>query len=199
MLRFLSVRWLAMLALLLALVVSACQPIQPVATQTASQAPEAKLQNAMSAAPLAIAEGATILDWPSEEGGEMVVLREGANGWTCITDWPASPGNDPQCNDPVWTAWNDAYAKGEAPQISGPGVAYMLVGGSDPSNTDPFATEPSPGEDWVTSPPHIMFLVPGGFDAAQFTTDHHAGKPYIMWDGTPYEHLMMPVQQDVSH
>jgi hypothetical protein len=43
-----------------------------------------------------------------------------------------------------------------------------------------------------------MFLVPGGFDAAQFTTDYQSGKPYIVWDGTPYEHLMMPVQQDAS-
>lgn len=40
---------------------------------------------------------------------------------------------------------------------------------------------------------HIMLLVPGGFDATQFTTDHHSGEPYIMWDDTPYEHLMIPV------
>ncbi len=197
--RFLSVRWLAMLALLLALAMSACQPIRPVATQPASQALAAKLQNAMSAAPLAIAKEATILDWPAKEGDAMVVLRQGTNGWTCLTDWPASPGNDPQCNDPVWTAWNDAYAKGETPEVTRPGVAYMLMGGSDPSNTEPYATEPPPGEDWVSLPPHVMLLVPGGFDADQFTTDHHAGKPYIMWAGTPYEHLMMPLQQDASH
>jgi hypothetical protein len=29
----------------------------------------------------------------------MVVLREGTNGWTCYTDWPVSPGNDPACYD----------------------------------------------------------------------------------------------------
>jgi hypothetical protein len=199
MLRFLSVRWFAMLTLLLAGALSACRPIQPVAAQTPAQALEAKVQNAMSAAPLAIAQDATVLDWPNEEGEEMVVLRQGANGWTCITDWPASPGNDPQCNDPVWTAWNEAYAQGETPEVTRPGIAYMLMGGSDPSNTDPYATEPPAGEDWVATPPHIMFLVPGGFDATQFTTDHHVGEPYIMWDGTPYEHLMIPVQQDGSH
>jgi hypothetical protein len=158
-----------------------------------SQEADAKLRNAMSAAPLAIAKEATILDWPNEEGGDMVVLREGSNGWTCITDWPVSPGNDPSCNDPVWTAWNDAYAQGEEPQITQPGIAYMLAGGSDPSETDPFAMEPAPGEDWITTPPHIMLLVPGGFDAEMFTTDYLSGEPYIMWDGTPYEHLMIPV------
>jgi hypothetical protein len=199
MVRFLSVHNVALLSLLLVPALSACQPIQPVAAQTPAQALEAKVQNAMSAAPLNIAQEATILDWPSEEGGEMVVLRQGTNGWTCITDWPASPGNDPQCNDPVWTAWNEAYAQGETPEVTSPGIAYMLMGGSDPSNTDPYATEPLAGEEWVATPPHIMVLVPGGFDATQFTTDHHAGGPYIMWDGTPYEHLMVPVQQDASH
>lgn len=154
---------------------------------------DAQIRNAMSAAPLAIAKDATILGWPSEEGGDMVVLREGSNDWTCIADWPVSPGNDPSCNDPVWTAWNDAYAKGEEPTITQPGFAYMLAGGSDPSNTDPMAMAPAPGEDWVATPPHIMLLVPDGFDATQFSTDHTSGEPYIMWEGTPYEHLMIPV------
>jgi hypothetical protein len=39
-----------------------------------------------------------------------------------------------------------------------------------------------------------MVLAPGGFDPAYFTTDHDAGLPYIMYEGTPYEHLMVPVQ-----
>jgi len=28
-----------------------------------------------------------------------------------------------------------------------------------------------------------------------FTTDHTSGQPYIMWEGTPYEHIMMPVAE----
>ncbi len=73
------------------------------------------------------------------------------------------------------------------------GVSYMLAGGSDESNTDPMATGPAPGAEWIATPPHIMLLMPGGFDADIFTTDHGSGYPYIMWDGTPYEHLMIPV------
>ncbi|MEZ4736750.1 MAG: hypothetical protein R3E79_57450 [Caldilineaceae bacterium] len=185
--------WLRSTLVVMLLLITACQPIQPEAAQSTTQTTDPQIQNAMSAAPPAIAQEATILGWPNEEGGEMVVLREGSNGWTCIADWPASPGNDPSCNDPVWMAWNDAYAKGEEPEITGPGLAYMLQGGSDPSNTDPMATEPAPGEDWVATPPHMMILLPDGFDAANFTTDHHSGYPYIMWDGTPYEHLMVPI------
>ena len=80
-----------------------------------------------------------------------------------------------------WTVWNDAYAAGKTPEITAPGIAYMLAGGSDPSNTDPMATAPAPGVDWVNSGPHFMLLVPGGFDAKEFTTDpigrtlHHVG------------------------
>lgn len=183
---------------------AACQPITapvalvaPVVEEThagvlPTDSAEAQIANAMSAAPMAVAKDATILGFPVE-GTEMVVLREGTNDWTCFTDWPASPANDPQCNDPVWTAWTEAFLAGEEPNVTQPGVAFMLQGGDDTSNTDPFAPVPAEGQPWVSTPPHVMLLLPGGFDANQFTTDHESGLPYIMWEGTPYEHLMMPV------
>ena len=74
----------------------------------------------------------------------------------------------------------------------------MLAGGSDASNTDPFAAEPAPGEDWIASPPHVMLLFPDQLDPTYFSTDHQSGGPYIMWAGTPYEHIMMPVQADAG-
>jgi hypothetical protein len=43
------------------------------------------------------------------------------------------------------------------------------------------------------SPPHLMNMVPGGFDTKYFTTDHMSGYPYIMWAGTDLEHIMIPV------
>jgi hypothetical protein len=48
-------------------------------------------------------------------------------------------------------------------------------------------------EEWVTTPAHLMLLLPGKFDAEDFTTDYESGYPYIMWDETLYEHLMIPV------
>lgn len=166
-------------------------------TVSTNDSVEAQIANAMSAAPEVVGREATILGW-DESGLPTVVLRKGTNEWTCLADWPVSPGNDPQCFDPVWTAWNDAYLAGEEPTVPRVGVAYMLAGGSDPSNTDPMAMEPLPGEDWVTTPPHLMILVPGDLDPANFTTDHTSGQPYIMWEGTPYEHLMVPVT-DMEH
>ena len=61
----------------------ACQPIEPppVAPKTDAAPPtalEAKIQNAMSAAPPVIAADATIVDWPSAPGGEQAILRQGS-------------------------------------------------------------------------------------------------------------------------
>ncbi|MCO6453431.1 MAG: hypothetical protein J5I90_21800 [Caldilineales bacterium] len=154
-----------------------------------------QIANAMSAAPLAVSRDATIIDFPTSASDPVPVLRVGTNGWTCYTDWPGSPGNDPECNDPIFEAWLGALFAGEPtpPAIDGPGIAYMLQGGSDPSNTDPMAAEPAADEDWVISPAHVMLVVPGGFDTNDFTTDPYADQPWIMWEGTAYEHLMIPV------
>ena len=73
------------------------------------------------------------------------------------------------------------------------GLSYMLQVGSDANNTDPFATEPAEGEEWMASAPHVMFIQPGEIDLTVYTTDHHSGGPWVMWAGTPYEHIMMPV------
>jgi len=156
---------------------------------------EAKIESGMSAAPSAIAANATILDNEVDEAGVYVVLREGSNGWSCFPDIPASPGNDPQCYDQTWMDWNYAFLAGEEPNPTVAGFAYMLQGGSDASNTDPLATEPAAGEEWVSSPAHIMLLLPGELDQSAFSTDHDSGEPYIMWAGTPYEHIMMPVAE----
>jgi hypothetical protein len=166
----------------------------PVASQDDADV-AAKIANAMSAAPSAISANATILDNALDDAGAFVVLREGSNDWSCFPDFPASPGNDPQCLDQTWLDWLYAFFAGEEPNVTVPGLAYMLQGGSDPSNTDPLATEPAEGEDWVSSPPHVMLLLPEELDQTVFSTDHDAGEPYIMWAGTPYEHIMMPVAE----
>ena len=43
-----------------------------------------------------------------------------------------------------------------------------------------------------------MVLVPGKVDASRFPTDHHSGGPWLMWAGTPYEHVMVPVEGKVE-
>jgi len=153
-----------------------------------------KIQNAMSAAPAAIAKNATIMDWPAKEGDEPPVLHKGTNEWTCFPDDPGSPGNDPMCLDKMWVVWVHAWMTKKEPKITAPGIGYMLQGGSDASNTDPFATKPAPGEKWINAKPHLMVLVPNKLDPKLYSSDPHSGGPWIMWGGTPYEHLMVPVK-----
>lgn len=74
------------------------------------------------------------------------------------------------------------------------GLVYMLQGGSDASNDDPFATTPPPGQKWVTTGPHVMVVgMAGALDDVPRSPDD-TRKPFIMWGGTSYEHIMMPVK-----
>jgi hypothetical protein len=144
-------------------------------------------------APAAVVEGATIIDFP--EHGSMAVLRKGTNGWTCM-DPPNDPPAAPMCADENAMAWVDALmSDGPAPQKLG--FIYMLRGDNGASNTDPYATEETPDNNWVKTGPHVMIV---GAEAKALLQayprdpkpDPH--KPYVMWPGNPYEHLMLPVQ-----
>jgi hypothetical protein len=153
-----------------------------------------KIQNAMSAAPPPVSRGATILDWPAREGDPPTILRKGTNEWTCFPDDPSTPGNDPMCLDKTWREWVEAWMTKKDFKPTLPGIGYMLQGGSTASNSDPFATKPAPGEKWMKEQPHIMVIVPGRLDPKAHSSDPHGGSPWIMWGGTPYEHLMVPVK-----
>ena len=61
------------------------------------------------------------------------------------------------------------------------------------SNIDPVATQPMADNEWIVEGPHIMVIAP---DPSAFTgipTKIDTDGPYVMWSGTPYVHLMVPV------
>ena len=156
-----------------------------------------KIANAMSAAPAAIGRNATIMDWPEKEGGQPRQLRAGTNGWVCFPNSPmefaGASIEDPMCLDKQWQAWASAWENKTPPKVEGTGIAYMLRGDKGASNTDPFATGPTGPNDWVVSPPHIMVLYVDTKMLDAFPTDPTTGGPWVMWKGTPYAHLMVPV------
>lgn len=150
------------------------------------------IKSAMSAAPAAIAQGATIM--MMDDKMNMKTLRAGTNGWTCIPDMPTTPGNDPMCLDKYGLEWAHALMEHKNPPAEKMGFGYMLMGGSDASNTDPFATQPSAGGKWVDTGPHVMVLNIGTKFDGYPTTSANTKVPYVMFPGTPYAHLMLPVR-----
>jgi len=161
-----------------------------------STATDAELiASAMKAAPKKVAENATVVAPDSK--GEMRVLRKGTNGFTCMPDNPETPGPDAMCWDKNAGEWLDAYLKHQAPPGAGKvGLMYMLAGGTDASNTDPYAKKPSASNHWIKTGPHIMIV---GADAAFYDAypkgaDPDTGSPYVMWAGTLYQHLMAPIR-----
>jgi hypothetical protein len=157
---------------------------------------QAQIDSAMSAAPSTISADATILANELDDAGKFVVLQEGSNGWYCQPDEPSTPGPDPNCFDQTWLDWMYARVADTEPNVTVPGFAYMLQGGSESSNTDPYATEKTGDVDWMTSPPHIMILLPGSLkEATDLSSDFDTAGPWIMYEDTPYEHIMMPVAE----
>ena len=149
--------------------------------------------SAESAAPALVAKAASIIAFDAKMN--MRTLREGTNGFTCMPDVPESPGPDPMCVDMGGMTWTEAWLAHQAPPRGVIGFGYMLAGGSDPDNMDAFATQPPTGSQWVTTGPHVML-----FNVGDMTGHYPTGKqpntaaPYVMYPGTPYAHLMIPVQ-----
>lgn len=163
---------------------------QASASNAASAAPADPVTSAESAAPAAVGKAATIV--MANADGSMKTLRQGTNGFTCMPDNPATPGRDPMCMDGNAMKWAAAWMGHKPPPTEIPGVMYMLEGGTDASNTDPYSTRPD--GDWIRTGPHLMIVgsksLLAGYPSGP-QPDTRA--PYVMWAGTPYAHLMVPV------
>ncbi len=157
-----------------------------------------KIASAQSAAPAEISKNATIMDWPDTPTGKAKQLKAGTNGWVCYPITPpemgGASGDDPMCLDKAWQNWAEAWMsqKPQPPASSG-GVGYMLKGDKGASNTDPFAKGPTASNQWVVSPPHIMVMYSDVKMLDSYPTDPKNGGPWVMWKGSPYAHLMVPV------
>ena len=153
----------------------------------------AMIANAMAAAPKAVAKDATIV--ALDENGQMRTLREGTGAFTCMPDDPGTQGsNDPMCLDKNGMEWAQAWMSHTDPPTGKVGFGYMLQGGPAASNEDPFAKSPPPGGKWVETGPHIMILNATNMMEGYPTRADDTSKPYVMWPGTPYAHLMVPVR-----
>lgn len=170
------------LAVALTLAAGAQTPSEPAPDR------DAMIRSALSAAPPTLRDTVRVMDFDGK------VLRDGPPGVTCL---PAPPGiAGPMCVDEVFMGWVQAWSKREPPRVERLGIAYMLAGDAPDggaSNTAPFDTTPSAANDWMVEGPHIMIVVPDPALLQAIGAAHHHGGPYVMWEGTPWAHVMIPV------
>jgi hypothetical protein len=146
---------------------------------------EEKIANAMSAGPPAIAQEATILDypeewpgnWPDEPAPELIEIRGGTNGWTCIVDIPDTPGNDPMCLNETYLGVLLAQRSLVDSPSTGVGFGYMLQGGGP-----------------IGSPPHMMVFVPESNESFEAFGTEPGPFPWVMFPDTSHQHLMVLAQ-----
>ncbi len=154
-----------------------------------------------TAAPSYIAENCTVVDVDGS------ILREGSNGWTAMAANPrgmANPENGwkdpheamPMVGDGAAMQWAMAYMSGKTPEIDSDGFAWMLHGDMGEDNTKQlvFNKEDAAEGQWIESGPHLMLFPKDPATLEGQTTDFNTGAPYIMFAGTGYDHLMIPVQ-----
>ena len=185
--RFLTRTVLAALFLCPAFAIAQTQPPMP-----AAPSDDDLIKLAVSAAPTAVAKDATVVAIGHD--GKARVLRKGTGAFTCL------PGHlradpDPMCGDKNAMEWATAWMKHKKPPANKVGFMYMLQGDGGASNTDPYATKEEPGNNWIKTGSHVMIVGSGAKMLQGYPRGAKADPtaPYVMWPGTPYEHLMLPV------
>ncbi len=156
---------------------------------TAAESPEAevfgvKIKRAMMSGPSHITKDATIVDMDAT--GKMIVLRKGSNDWVCTPGDENKVGHPPMCADPMAIQWfMDVMAKKDKPTNKVPGIAYMLCGATQHSNTD-VEDETSPA---IPIGPHWMILWPFSAKESGLPSKVRDAGAWVMFDNTPYAYL----------
>lgn len=150
-----------------------------------------QIKLARSAAPPAISDDATIIivNW----NGEYKKVKEGSNGFTCYSDLDKIDIPVPSCMDEAALQWWNDFTSGKpGPTNKVPGIAYMAQGALRwEKNGKIYMDWHEPGTTRVKEPAHWVIFWP--FDAKKARFPTYPGKfgSYIMYDGTPWSHLMI--------
>ena len=156
-------------------------------TAMAAQSKEDMIKEALSAAPPSLAAVASVQDWAGN------VLKQGTSSYVCLPRTPDSEVVNSMCLDEAWLGWAHAWQNKQPVKIDRVGTAYMLAGDGGASNIDPFAEKETADNQWVVEGPHLMVVVPDNAALESLATDPKNGGPYVMWKGTPYAHIMVPL------
>lgn len=146
----------------------------------------AYLAKVKTAAPDQIVAKASII---MMQDGKSRTLQTGTNGFTC----QISEDGAPLCADENGMAWMNAVAsKSDPPDKIG--FIYISAGDTGTSNNDPDRL--AAHLHWVPIGPHLMIVGPKVREMLCHPVNVDAPdptQPYVMFPGTPYEHLILPV------
>nr|WP_321269751.1 hypothetical protein [uncultured Tolumonas sp.] len=148
---------------------------------------EQLLKDALRAAPSSLRDKVTVMDWNHN------VLQKGTSKYTCFPTPPQMQGTAPMCMDAIWMKWADAWMNKKPFEAKAIGISYMLAGDEGASNIDPYAKGKTANNQWIKEGPHLMIITPDKKHLNSLPTDPHNGGPYVMWKGTPYAHIMVPL------
>src|SRR5262245_28493309 len=118
-------------------------------------------------------------------------LRSSMSGRTEKSEWcvraatnllawqtiPIRPGRTPCVRTEMpWSGWLNK----KEPPSNKVGFMYMMAGGTDASNTDPYAQKPEPNNNWVETGPHVMIVgAKGLLDAYPRNAKPDTSVPYV--------------------
>ncbi len=156
----------------------------------AAQAAEIEfIKEATAGAPAPVGHAAAVARM--EPNGTVTGIREGTNGFTCFIIPDGS--NAPVCGDANALAWFKAAFSGQpSPPNTAPGIAYMAKGGMHFETPEGESViRPSATTKQVAEPPHWMVLWPFSAGETGLPSKPNPAGMYVMFDGTPYAHLMV--------
>ncbi|MBA2487543.1 MAG: hypothetical protein H0V35_15890 [Nitrospira sp.] len=145
---------------------------------------------ALSAAPKHIANEAGVMVFGAD--GKLIEAKKSENGFTCIPTVMNLPDPDPICMDGAAHQWmTDLMNHATKPSNTLPGIAYMAFGGSHFEKNNKVVMQQEVGAKVVKEPPHWMVMWPFDPAATKLPTAPNPSGAYIMFDGSPYAHLMV--------
>lgn len=144
---------------------------------------------ALSAAPAHIAKEVGVMIYGAD--GKLTEVRKSSNGFICIPTVTNLPIPDPMCMDAASHQWmNDMMSNAPKPSNTVPGIAYMARGGSH-YEKDGKVVMGAEGAKVVKEPPHWMIFWPFDPATTKLPTVPNPSGVYIMFEDSPYAHLMI--------
>ncbi|ENK3144548.1 hypothetical protein AB3D27_001817 [Vibrio alginolyticus] len=70
----------------------------------------------------------------------------------------------------------------------------MLAGDGGANNTDPFSEGITDDNQWIVEEPHMMIITLDQVLLDSLPTSSSYDGPYVMWNGMPYAHIIIPVR-----